>query len=313
MTPSSAVLYARLMTGARFRHLQAFSAIAEFGSAQRAADAIGLTQPAVTHLVADLEEFLQCPLFHRHARGMRMTDMARELLPFVQRSLATLEAGTQFVAFRQSSGHSIVRVGAIHGAINGLLVRALPAFGQSKPDILVQLQEANAAESSALISNREVDLMLCREPPVWPEGWEFADLLPDRLVVVAGPNHPLVRKRGLRLPDLLDEMWLMLHPATHARKTFDALMAAHGTAARYRKLEVRSSAMVLAQLQSETLLSFTPYSAMRQFIDMGQIALIDVTDLPALPPLGILSVRDERGEAANTLKEHLFRYARKHP
>ena len=139
------------MTGARFRHLQAFAAIAEFGSAQRAADAIGLTQPAVTHLVADLEEFLQCPLFHRHARGMRMTDMARELLPFVQRSLATLEAGTQFVAFRQSSGHSIVRVGAIHGAINGLLVRALPAFGQSKPDILVQLQEANAAESSALI------------------------------------------------------------------------------------------------------------------------------------------------------------------
>lgn len=301
------------MTGARFRHLQAFAAIAEFGSAQRAADAIGLTQPAVTHLVADLEEFLQCPLFHRHARGMRMTDMGRELLPFVQRSLATLEAGTQFVAFRQSSGHSIVRVGAIQGAVCGLLVRALPAFGSWKPEILVQLQEANAAESSALISNREVDLMLCREPSVWPEGWEFGELMPDRLVIVAGPGHPLVRKRGLRLPDLLDETWLMLHPATHARKTFDALMAQHGTVPRYRNLEVRSSAMVLAQLQSETLLTFTPYSVMRQFIDMGQLAMLDVTDLPALPPLGILSVREEPGEAASILKDYLLRFATKHP
>lgn len=313
MNPSPAVLYARLMTGVRFRHLQAFAAIAELGSAKHAADAIGLTQPAVTHLVADLEEFLQCALFHRHARGMRMTDIARELLPFVQRALTTMEAGTQLVAFRQASAHSIVRVGAIQGAISGLLVRALPAFGIWKPDILVQLQEADAVQASALVANRDVDLMLCREPAVCPGGWEFCDLMPDRLVVVASPGHPLVRRRALRLSSLLDETWLMLHPATQARKIFDALVAQHGTVPQYRQLEVRSTAMVLAQLHSERLLTFTPYSVMRQFIDLGQLAMLDVIDVPDFPPLGILNPREGLGEAAATLRRYLLRYVRQHP
>jgi DNA-binding transcriptional LysR family regulator len=312
MTPSPAVLYARLMSGARLRHLQAFASIAELGSANRAAEAIGLTQPAVTHLISDLEGLLQCSLFHRHARGMRMTDVGQELLPFVRRTLASLEEGAEFVAFRNKNLHSIVRVGAIYGAISGLLVRALPAFSRLKPDIMIELQEANAPETGVLISNREIDLMLCREPAVCPEGWEFSELIPDRFVVVGGPDHPLVAKRSLTFVDLLNETWLLLPPSVQSRRVFDELMAQHGCNPRYRKLKTRSFDMTLAQLQSEPLLTLTPYSVARQMIDLGQLALLDVVDTPAFRPLGVLNPKEQLCEAAVVLKTFLHRFAKQH-
>ena len=310
MHPTSAVLFARLMAGARFRHLQAFAAIAELGSAKRAADTIGLTQPAVTHLVADLEELLQCELFHRHARGMRMTDTARELLPFVERALSSLESGAQHVALRHGNAQRVVRVGAIEGAISGLLVHALPAFGRRRPDILVQLQEADAPQSAHLVAAGEIDLLLCREPPVCPQGWEFTEALPDCLVVVAAVGHPLLTQRALRMESLLEQTWLMLHPGTQSRKIFDALMAQYGASPRYSPLEVRSVAMALAQLRSEPLLSLAPYSVMRQLIELGLLARLDVLDLPDFAPLGILSRCEDTSGASCTLKEHLLAHAK---
>lgn len=83
-------------------------------------------------------------------------------------------------------------------------MRALPVFGELNSQILIELREANAAQAGALISNREVDLMLCREPAVWPEGWEFSQLIPDRLDVVAGPAHPLVGRGSPHFAGLLE-------------------------------------------------------------------------------------------------------------
>ncbi|QOF77546.1 LysR family transcriptional regulator [Variovorax sp. 38R] len=314
MTPSAAILYGRLMTGARIRHLQAYAAVAELGSAKRAGDAIGLTQPAVTNLIADLEQLLECTLFQRHARGMRMTEMAAELLPFVRRALASLERGTEFVAFRQTSAQQIVRIGAIHGAICGLLVRALPAFASVRPDVVIELQEANAPRTATLILKQEIDLMLCREPAVRPEGWVFSELLLDRLVVVVGPQHPLISKSALSFAELCDETWLLLHPATQARHVFDELLNHHGFTARLRKIEALSSPMVLAQLRSERLVILAPYSVFRQLIDLGQLAMLDVIDIPPFRPLGMLSPRDDdMSQTARGLKEFLYRYVKQHP
>jgi len=313
MMQSPRVFYARLMSAARFRHLQAFVAVAELGSANRAADAIGMTQPAVTNLIADLEQLLQCALFQRHARGMRMTAVGQELLPFMRRALAALEEGTEFVAFRRRESLSIVRVGAIQAAISAFLVRALPAFSRIKPDVMVELQEANAAQSSTLISHREIDLMLCREPAIVPEGWEFSELIPDRMVVVCGPAHPLAGSGPLQFADLATKAWLLVHPSTEARRIFDELMAAQGVEPEYRKLKTRSLDMTLAQLQSEPLLMFTPYSIARQMIELGQLAKLDVAELPPFPPIGVLNPTEEQGEAAMMLKDFLCRHATEFP
>ena len=70
--------------------LEAFLEAADRGSFRRAAEALYLSQPSVSARVQALEDEVGVSLFHRTARGVRLTDMGRTFLPFAQRSMETL-------------------------------------------------------------------------------------------------------------------------------------------------------------------------------------------------------------------------------
>ena len=69
--------------------LQAFLEAAERGSFRRAAEALYLSQPSVSARIQSLEDEMGVPLFHRMARGVRLTDMGRTFLPFAARLMYT--------------------------------------------------------------------------------------------------------------------------------------------------------------------------------------------------------------------------------
>ena len=80
---SASVLLNRLQARARLRHLQVLVKVAELRNLRRSAEALGLSQPAVTQLLADLERLVELPLFERHARGVRLTDAGRHFMELV--------------------------------------------------------------------------------------------------------------------------------------------------------------------------------------------------------------------------------------
>ena len=81
MKPRSSVILNRLLTRFRIRHIQVLVTLAEMGNVRRTAVAIGMTQPAVTLLLAEMERLIETPLFLRHSRGVTPTAMALDLLP----------------------------------------------------------------------------------------------------------------------------------------------------------------------------------------------------------------------------------------
>ena len=76
MNLPATVLLNRLLARGKFRHIQVLLRLAELGSVQRTADAIGLTQSSVTQTLAYLESLLEVRLFERHARGVTPTQVA---------------------------------------------------------------------------------------------------------------------------------------------------------------------------------------------------------------------------------------------
>ncbi len=75
--------------------LEAYLEAVERGSFRRAAEALLLSQPSVSTRIQRLQDELRVPLFHRMARGVRLTDMGRTFLPFAQRSMESLRRGTE--------------------------------------------------------------------------------------------------------------------------------------------------------------------------------------------------------------------------
>ena len=70
-TVPATVLLSRLMAGTRLRHLHLFIKLVELGNLKRSAEALHMSQPAATQLLADLERLVGVRLFERHARGVR--------------------------------------------------------------------------------------------------------------------------------------------------------------------------------------------------------------------------------------------------
>ncbi|TAJ87645.1 LysR family transcriptional regulator [Reyranella sp.] len=301
MNANASALRNRLIARARIRHLQVLVQIAELGSVKRTAEAIGLTQPAVTHVLADLETLLECKLFLRHARGMRPTPIGAALLAPARRILATVETGAEQVVAMTGRASGTVRIAAISAGISGVLVKALPQFSRRHPEILIQAREADAVRLAALIERDEVDIALCRAPSVTPQGWRFVPLVEDRFAVVAGPGHPLLKRRKVGMDELRKAKWLIAPVPMAARQAFDRLFADETTPPRTSSIVTNVPALFWSMLTREQLLCVLPVSFVKQLADARQVFEVSLAQELPFDPIGMLLRTTDAGEAVRKL------------
>jgi DNA-binding transcriptional LysR family regulator len=301
------------MARVRLRHMQALVAVAELGSVGRAAQRMALTQPAVTQAISELERLLECQLFERHGKGTKLTKLGEELFPHIKDALSCIETGVERLFMFHNASVGTVRVAAIEGAINGLLERALPVFNVSHPTISVELDEVTATRAGSVLSEGQADLLLVREPPVLPEGWDFSELLQDELVVVAGAQHPMVDEKRISIDRLRTQKWILLPLTTEARQRFDALLLnTNGRNNAYFQLKTRSFSVIQSVLQNNPLLMLAPLSIVRQRLHNGQMKRLDVELSLPLSPIGVLS-QQSCGAAASALRDFIIDFAHSHP
>jgi DNA-binding transcriptional LysR family regulator len=308
MALPSTVLASRLLVKARLRHLQVFVRVAEMGSIQRAAVAVGLTQPSTSYVLADLEKLLGCELFWRHARGATPTRVGLSLLPYARRVLDTVQEAAEVVTAVQQAADASVRVAAISSGVSGVLAEVLSPFGQLHPRVLVQVHEWTIEQIGDALAADAVDLVVCREPDVVPTGWAFTALRADRFVVVCGPQHPLRHVSGLTVADLWSQTWLQGPTASAARRAFDQLAETHGVVPSIRLVSSRSAAILWAMLSAEPLLSLMPDSFVRQLLETGQLHKLVVDIHMPFQDIGVLYRTLEEGEAAHQMRAFLIHY-----
>lgn len=305
------VLLTRLLARARLRHLHLFVKAAELGSLKRTAEALHLSQPAATQLLADLERLIEIPLFERHSRGVRITAAGRALLPVARRALDALAEGTDVLMAVKREGEGLVRVSAVTAGIAGLLVRALPVFARQAPALRIHVEEHDPDRCVEQLVRREIDLALCREPAAMPAGCRFSPLQADHFVVACGPAHPLARRRRVPWSMLARERWLLPPVQTAARRAFDERMAVLGAEPPSSPVVTRVSSLTWAMLQGDRLLTLVPYGVVRQLVEARQLAVIDTA--PALPftPLGLLTQQTGTTLATNTFLAFLEQFVRR--
>lgn len=295
---NASVLRARLWGKGRIRHLQVLVQVAELGSIHKAAAAVRMTQPAVTQQIAELERLLETTLFLRHSKGARLTPAGRQLLPLAKRVLQVVDEIADQTAALTAEAEGLVRIAASQGGMSAILSRVLPRFHVAAPEVAVHVHQSDPAAIGAVVGLREVDLAVLRRPPVLPEGWEFEPLVEDRLIVVAGRQHPLA---GQQTPVALDQLrlhqWLALPVDSTGREAFDRLFATGAQPALCRATG-RAPAMVWAMLTSLDLLAIAPATLLEQFLASG--ILVEVPTEIALPlaPVGVLLPVEGRGAAA---------------
>lgn len=274
--PTSAVMFARLMAKARLRHLQLLVAVADQGNLKRAAEEVGLSQPAATQALAELEHLLETPLFERHAKGMRLAAGGSVLMPVIRNVLEALQASTDALATLHDGARGQLRVGAITAVASALLAERTLRFCAAHPELRVELIEDYGAHLVQELLSGRLDLVLGRRPLPMPARLHFEALRPDEAIVVAGPGHPLAGRPNLQLADLAAYPWMRPARGVWAREVFDKLFEGSTTPPRLHQMSTASLAPLPEILRDNQTLALLPSSLGRSLCRWNVAAELSV-------------------------------------
>lgn len=282
MVQDPAVSFNRLLARGRLRHLQLLAALADAGSVQRASAAVGMSQPAATQALADLEALLGAELFERHTRGVRLTRFGDAVVPVARNILHALRASAETLSALQAGAQAYLRLGCIPAVASGLLARALPALVKTQPGLQVELIEENTVHLLPELAAGRLDAVFCRRQHDVPAHWRFELLMRDEPVVVAAPAHPLASKRSIALKEVAALPWILPPRGMGVREYFEHLWSAEPSRPVLHPVATTSLSVVLEVLHSGDAVSLMPRSIAKFMVEMGGAAILRVRLAPSL-------------------------------
>ena len=192
------------------RELRLLLAVSRSGSILGAAREIGLTQPAVSKAIADLEGTLNVELFDRTNRGVEPTPHGRVLMQHAFTVLEQMRQAVEELSFLSDSTRGEVRIGGTPAMCGGLLSRAVATMRIERPGIDYKMLELDSERLTEEVRGRVIDVGVGRKPVLRSESEiSFEKLFDDRLFVVAGKGHLLARRGTISLRELTTQAWVL--------------------------------------------------------------------------------------------------------
>ncbi|MBU9727505.1 LysR family transcriptional regulator [Lachnospiraceae bacterium ASD4241] len=224
------------------RHLRIFQTVCTQGSITRAAQALYMTQPAVSHAISELEREAGCELFDRISRKIYLNETGKLFLEKVSRVLEMydeLENGA-----RMLEEQAILRIGSNITIGYHWLPLIMEEFRTVCPDVPVQVSVAQAREITEQLLNHEIDLALI-EGPIEQEALVRIPFSSYRLIPVCAPVCALA-KRKAGLAEFLEYPLLLREQGSAIRDTFDSMLRIHNLTAKPAWTSVNSQVLIQA-------------------------------------------------------------------
>lgn len=240
----------RLGRRLRIRDLYILSTVVRCGSMAKAAQQLGMTQPAVSGAIANLEHVLRVRLLDRNPRGIEPTFFAEALLKRATNVFDDLTQAAREIEFLADPAAGEIKVGCAESFMAGLLPAIIQRLSRAHPKLVVHAEYAEHATTEFReLRDRSMDLIIGRMSDDLP-GYDDLNIEPlyeETYFVVASSGSPWARRRKVALGDLVNEPWLHMPPEVH-------ISALIGQAFRRQNLEVPPARVTSLSMQLRTSL-----------------------------------------------------------
>ena len=242
-----------MVTVKQLRHL---TAIVEQGNMHKAAEALHLTQPALTRSLNTLESLLDVRLFDRHSGGMQATPFCLEIIEQCQQVLLDVDDIQRAARIYQNVEAGELRIGVGRGLREMVLRHSIPEFVSQHPNIRIDVTEDAPEELTRKLMNRDIELIaagLGSYRQVNEFRHEFITNVP--LSVIARKGHPLQSKREISVkqltqyPIIAPTLVGTMHPMYKTLNTETGITELHLTCSDYPTLQdilVRSDSCLIS-------------------------------------------------------------------
>ncbi|MGE4373922.1 MAG: LysR family transcriptional regulator [Xanthobacter sp.] len=214
--------------------LRVFVTLAEAGGFRAASEIIGLSSPALSRQIAQLEGRLNTRLFDRDTRNVELTPSGRELLGLARRVLN--EAGKARAEFETflAARRGRITMACLPSVTAGLMPPILSRFVQDRPDIDVRFLDAVWDGGASAVLDGRADLGLTTNTADGSGRLTFRNLIDDPIYAVAAPGGPLDERRSFLWEEILEMPFVTMASGTTVRDHIEASVTQIGVVFRPR-------------------------------------------------------------------------------
>jgi DNA-binding transcriptional LysR family regulator len=265
------------MYHASFRQLQSLVLTARHESVSKAAEALHVTQPAVSLQLRTLEEITGTALTRKVGRAIQLTAAGEVMVEFAERILLLWEQAGDELAALEGVTSGTLRIGAVTTAEH-LLPPLLVPFTMARPGVRLKLQVGNRVEIVNMLARQEIDLAIMGTPPreLRTNAARFAR---HPMGFVASPSHPLMKKKKISLADVLGANLLVRERGSGTRTAVEKLFRDGGHAFNFGS-EVSSNEAIKRMVSAGLGLGFLSVHACALEFQAGLLTLLPMAGNP---------------------------------
>lgn len=280
-----------LRRGLKLSHLRLVVAISESGQVGVAAERLGITQPAASRLLAELERITGQPVHMRTGRGIALTDQGLALARRGKRVLLEISDAGRDVHETGAGLHGHVRIGAVTGPALDHVLPAIRAARLSMPEVTFSVEVSPSDALAARVLDGQLDFSISRVPDGQDAAdFDFTRLEGEKVALLVRRDHPLARASELTPAALMDYDWLLPEVGAILRRTVDTRLAELGLPKPRVRLATSSFLLILSLVRQTDAIAPVALAVARQF---GGDPTASIITLPLqlgieVDPFGIL-------------------------
>jgi DNA-binding transcriptional LysR family regulator len=282
----------------RLRDLHVFFTVTQRGSMAKAAAELGITQPAVSRVIAQLEHALGARLLDRGSQGVEATMYGRALLKRGGVAFDELKQAIRDIEFLANPNVGEVRIGCPE-TIAVILTPVIEELSRRYPDVvpIVVGEVASPSTDFSELHARMVDLVVSRLfPPFdrsqYPDELNIQILFDDQVVIAAGTDSRWARRRKINLVDLADEPWILTEPNTWTRTIVAQAFGARGLTMPRVSLMTHSVLLRTDLLATGRFVAALPRSVLQLYARRFSLKALPV-EIPGRPwPVAMVTLKN---------------------
>jgi len=247
----------------------------------RAAAAAGLTQPAASKLLHQIESDFDVKLFDRHARGMVPTSYGEILVRHARRALSEFGLARDEIVALKSGLSGKAAIGTVLSPGTNLVPMAIARMKQRYPGVLTCVEIGSSRTLVQKLVRGELDMVVGRVlDSTSANELVYEPIAPDEPhAIIASAEHPLARRQDLQLEELIEQPLIVPPAGSLVRDRLTEMLLQHGLSQPSNLVESQCLPVITALLQQTNMLAVLPEESVQACCSAGILTVL-VRNLP---------------------------------
>ncbi|MBS3652150.1 LysR family transcriptional regulator [Pseudaminobacter sp. 19-2017] len=244
-----------LKSGLKLTHMRMIVALDDHGQVSAAANVLGMSQPAASRMIAEMESILKAPLCERLSRGMGLTQYGRALARRARAILLELREVDREISELRSGRGGTVLLGCVTAPAIELAVPAIRRMREENPGLQVSIQvESSPVLTRELLASRH-DFIIARVPDdLNPRLFEIQEIGVEKACLIVRRGHPLMGAEEVDPERLVEFDWVFQPEGSLLRRTVERILISRNVPLPERVLNTGSLLLTLVMVaQSDAI------------------------------------------------------------